>query len=398
MRAINDGRRALRGGLAGVCALALTLGVVRCAGPEQAHAPGSEGAVSSVTPASPARALHATPAFDLDAVMARAHFAFRAEAGALIVRDRTYSVRANATSGAIEVAPHGATGSAGAPARLETLDDAPDAVPHVVDDGALRIPRASGAVERLHATAAGLEQSWEVAARPEAGKGIAVRVRVTGQRFAGASASGLHFVDDATGLGLRYGNATWVDARGARTDVNARLEGDVITMTVPANVAARSAYPAALDPTVSPELGIDAPIPGTATGTKLGVTVATDGAGFFVVWSDGREGGSNADVFATRVDAAGTLLDPTGLFVGRGFGAPHAVFHDGNYVVVWGNLHARVDTSGKVLDPDGVAMWTTPDTSADAIAFDGKNELVACVKCGYLARVAPSGKLLSTVA
>src|SRR6185503_5301742 len=96
-----------------------------------------------------------------------------------------------------------------------------------------------------------------------------VRVAVTGQTYAGRTAGGHHFVDPITGLGFAYGDATWVDATGARTPIASDFAGGQLVLTVPAAVVRSAAYPAVLDPVVSSEAGIDLPIPGPAAGSQF---------------------------------------------------------------------------------------------------------------------------------
>jgi hypothetical protein len=69
----------------------------------------------------------------------------------------------------------------------------------------LAIPRA-GAVEHLRNDEDGVAQSWTFDHRPRGTGDLTVRVHVRGQRHAGESEHGHHFIDDATGRGVRCGN------------------------------------------------------------------------------------------------------------------------------------------------------------------------------------------------
>lgn len=137
---------------------------------------------------------------------------------------------------------------------------------------------------------------------------------------------------------------------------------------------------------------------------------AFDGTDFMVVWSDQRVVGT-ADIYGCRVNSAGTPLDPVGLTISDWGGAqqdPSVTFGGGNYFVVWSDSRngqddiygARVTPSGEILDPDGIPIATTPGDkwSAD-VAFGGGVYLVVWVDTRggqdiYGARVDQSGVLL----
>jgi hypothetical protein len=87
--------------------------------------------------------------------------------------------------------------------------------------------------ERFRNSDAGLEQTWRFERAPKGRGALSIRVGVTGYPFAAATASGLHFVDPSSGIGLRYGNAIWIDARGVRTKVSARWTRSQIELEIP---------------------------------------------------------------------------------------------------------------------------------------------------------------------
>lgn len=69
--------------------------------------------------------------------------------------------------------------------------------------------------------------------------------------------------------------------------------------------------------------------------------VATNGDGYLAVWHDSRRGQSvswlaigTTHVYASRLAADGTLLDPAGIYIGAGFGA-EVVWTGRSYVVAW---------------------------------------------------------------
>jgi hypothetical protein len=151
---------------------------------------------------------------------------------------------------------------------------------------------------------------------------------------------GLHFTDPTSGLGLAYGHATWIDAEGTRTAVPARWDGDEIVLEVPAATVTASRFPAVLDPLVSGEvvLGVPAARP-PAEGAQTDAAIACKVDECLVAWSDVRTGSYNQRaVYATRVNAEGTILDPVGIAVSLGShtALEPAVATDGtNYAVAF---------------------------------------------------------------
>jgi hypothetical protein len=102
---------------------------------------------------------------------------------------------------------------------------------------------------------------------------------------------------------------------------------------------------------------------------------ASNGDVFLVVWQDLRNG-KDWDVYASRVTTDGKVLDKDGFMVSGGAhnqALPRVVWDGKTFVVVWQDFRsnrfyevfgARVDTDGKVLDPQGFAV-----SSADGISF-----------------------------
>lgn len=136
-------------------------------------------------------------------------------------------------------------------------------------------------------------------------------------------------------------------------------------------------------------------------------SVAFDGTNYLVVWSD------NDDIYGARVTTSGSVLDEYGLSISsaaNGQYFPEAAFDGTNYLVVWEDKRnsdqydiygARVNPSGQVLDPSGIAISTaTYDQHSPALAFDGTNYFVVWQHGAgsdfdiYGARVGPSGSVL----
>lgn len=117
-------------------------------------------------------------------------------------------------------------------------------------------------------------------------------------------------------------------------------------------------------------------------------SVAFDGTNYLVVWHDWRIG-VRYDLYATRVDTSGAVLDSSGVPISAASGwqhTPSVAFGGANYLVVWEDSRggdgfdiycARVDTSVVVLDSSGVPICTAVDDQRDpSVAFDGTNFLV----------------------
>lgn len=119
--------------------------------------------------------------------------------------------------------------------------------------------------------------------------------------------------------------------------------------------------------------------------------IAFDGTNYLVAWSDDRTG--IYQVYAARIDTSGAILDPGGIALTSGDdgGCFPAVAFDGTqYLVVWvygesssggiscGAVYgARMNTSGTVLDPAGIQLSGEGFTCfSPAVGFDGMNFLV----------------------
>ena len=125
----------------------------------------------------------------------------------------------------------------------------------------------------------------------------------------------------------------------------------------------------------------------TATGGQYESVVAANGANFMVAWNDGRNDPGFGDIYAARVDSSGTVLDPDGFLVAA---ALHGQFKPviaplgADYLIAWEDQRnsttnaediyaARVTASGTVLDPGGFAVVNPPamDQFAPAVASVG---------------------------
>jgi hypothetical protein len=336
-----------------------------------------------------------SPSFDIGRVIRQVHFAFRPDRDGYGGGDTAYSV--HVTHGAIELTARSGTVES-APLRLETIGARRSRELSVELSSTRTDARAELEMDRgpfaehLRNGTAGVEQSWSFATKPGGAGDLVLYVRADSLAYAATTSHGLHFADPVTALGFRYGGATWIDAMGARTQIGARWASGRIEIRVPAAVVEGSAFPAVIDPVISPELGIDQTIYGSALGFQGIPDVASDGTDYLVAWHDERNTSGawiEQDIFATRVSAAGAVLDPAGiqLTIGRGIlDSPKIAWDGSSYLVVWRRnittswflLAARVAPDGTVPSKFGVSRSRTVRTSFD-LAPGASSSLVVWV-------------------
>ena len=174
-------------------------------------------------------------------------------------------------------------------------------------------------------------------------------------------------------------------------------------------------------PLVSDERPVDDPVfgpswffPANAFLTQVHPAVAAGAGIYLVAWEDVRGGGY--DIYAARVAADGTLLDPGGLpLTTNPFSDqdPAVAFDGTNFLVVWGGQQAgeatgwdirgaRVTPAGEILDPGGFPICRHYAAEGfPAVAFDGENYLVVWqddrmtyVHGIFGTRVTPAGEVL----
>jgi len=252
--------------------------------------------------------------------------------------------------------------------------------PELNPDGSLLLRRGD-VVERLRNGEQGLEQSWELARKPAGKDDWVVRVRVNGLRYVGTSVHGLHFQDPATGLGFRYGTATWVGADGRREEIGAGVyAGGEVAFVVPAGVLEGSAYPAVLDPVIAPELGMDQLLASPGVYAQGSPAVASDGTGHLVVWADYRNGGP------ASIYAYGEVLDTQAIGVawgGKGAERRDLACDGTSCLVLWGDrgsgnfnlFGAHIRNNGEVFDHFTIAS-TPLDERHPSVAWDGTSYTV----------------------
>ena len=138
----------------------------------------------------------------------------------------------------------------------------------------------------------------------------------------------------------------------------------------------------ATDGTILDPIGI--PIT-TASNHQDEPAVYFGGANYFVAWTD-RRSGTSTDIYGTRVDTSGRVFDTTGIQISMATTSeyrPAVTFGGSNYFIVWDDYRngidrdiygARVDQSGAVLDTNGFDISTANDGQEHpSVTFDGTN-------------------------
>jgi len=345
-------------------------------------------------PESPAGNLYAEPAIDIASSVPVAALAFAPDGAALRAGYRTHDVAV--TEGFIDVTPwhrDPATGARVAGGAIGLLTTAVSAggraleigggAPRLAAANVVEIPRGE-VVERITNREDGVEQAWRFEEQPIGGD-LTIEIAVSGPRFVEATPSGLHF-RSAQGLGVRYSHAVWRDAAGEAWEIEARFDRGRIAITVPEDVIAGSAYPAILDPTITPELITDVPANGTTGANSRAADLASDGAGYLAVWQDQRASRDD-DIFAARIGADGAVLDGASIRVSGAAGVqqnPVAAFVGNGYVVAWENVVAAgnsdiaaafISTAGGVTQL-GTIAGTGANETLPAIAARGGQALL----------------------
>ncbi len=120
-------------------------------------------------------------------------------------------------------------------------------------------------------------------------------------------------------------------------------------------------------------------------------SVAFDGTNYLVVWDDYGSGTFNEDIYGVRVNQSGSPVDASSIAIStasNGQYRPVVSFDGTNYMVVWfdrRNSNAsdiygtRVNQSGTILDASGISIISYTGTQEyPFIVFDGTNYLVGC--------------------
>jgi hypothetical protein len=237
-------------------------------------------------------------------------------------------------------------------------------------DGSLSAELSDHVTETLKNVAAGVEQAWKLATIPPGSGDLVVRVAVEGD-FVAHTSSGLHF-QTPSGLGVVYSNAVWIDHDGRKTVVATEWVDDEIRLRVPTEVLANSTYPAVLDPTVGPEVNVDAPIYGPAEGIQESPAIGHSGVPgneFLVVWRDERRAAGVGDIFGAHVTSNGTVVDPVGFLITPqvdtvNHTSPSIVWTGTTYIIIY------VKANGLEVDARLLGNGTTTAPNATTVRVD----------------------------
>jgi len=177
-----------------------------------------------------------------------------------------------------------------------------------------------GLIEHYEARDEGVDVTWVVSRPPEGAGPLRIEAELAGLTYAGQSGKGAHFADAQGNARVRVGKVTAVDANHRRTRLPVEVQESRMVIDVPAFLLARASYPLAIDPTVSPEFGVDQPIVGPAPMDQGRPVTVSWGTEFFVVWDDSRSlpDATGPRFYGTRVTAEGAVLDPIGVLVHAG--------------------------------------------------------------------------------
>ncbi|HYD42634.1 MAG TPA: hypothetical protein VEB43_17530 [Anaeromyxobacter sp.] len=129
----------------------------------------------------------------------------------------------------------------------------------------------------------------------------------------------------------------------------------------------------------------------SAANREIRPAIAHDAGRWLVVWQDSRASGDHDDgIYAARVDADGTVLDPVGFVVADGLAReanPAVAGCGGRWIVAWEDFRsgegtdvyaARVTADGAVPDPPGIPVGVGPyGQGAPAVGCAGGTALVA---------------------
>jgi hypothetical protein len=158
-------------------------------------------------------------------------------------------------------------------------------------------------------------------------------------------------------------------ARGDQREVDvAHGDGRFLVVWQDTRSGELDVYGARVDPSGAVLDATGIPI-STAPGFQRAPAVASGGGSFMVVWNDGRNGSDAPDLFGARVDAAGTVLDPTGIPVAAGpefSGPPEIASNGSHHLVVRTEFSNGLAVVGTRIAPDGSVVDPSPIVIAPA--------------------------------
>ncbi|MEO0090132.1 MAG: T9SS type A sorting domain-containing protein [candidate division WOR-3 bacterium] len=123
--------------------------------------------------------------------------------------------------------------------------------------------------------------------------------------------------------------------------------------------------------------------------------IAFDGNNYFIVWMDDRDGDWYFDIYGTRVNPNGNVLEPQGIPISTAdFDQiePSLIYDGINYFVIWtdwrnlsGDIYgARVTSQGIVLDPQGIELINQEETRSSPHLVKGLDAQLLLTFSGYV--------------
>ena len=357
--------------------------------------------VSCTQNAKPVEVAAAPTIIDFDAVVNQVHFAWRHEGDVWASRDARWSA---------EWSPRGVAFTPFEGSMLKFGSAVVNGADQIVDvgndqRGGLRIVR-SNCVEEFSSGDEGIEQRWRFESKPEGVVTVTIPVDAA---LVATTKRGLHF--KAGEKLVRYGHATWVDAKKQQTAIPARFVNGLISLEVPANVVASSEYPAVLDPILEPEQGVDAPVTVPRSGLSTRSDLVWAGQHYLMLWHDNSGAGYPMTIRGARISAAGVLLDVNGFTVPRNAqwapSRPRLSWNGTHLLAVWQETNLQMPTQTRIvawriaadtsmLDASPLVIASLPagDVSPD-VTWNGTHHLVVWSNGDVFgARVSTAGALV----
>ncbi|MCC7535647.1 MAG: hypothetical protein IT379_05515 [Deltaproteobacteria bacterium] len=138
--------------------------------------------------------------------------------------------------------------------------------------------------------------------------------------------------------------------------------------------------PAFADVAAGPEHDLAAPARGAGPGDQRDPAVACGDVVCLVVWSDGRAGEGASDIWATRVDRnGGRVLDPVGIALALEPGRqthPSVAFDGDGFVVVWSEERPAGASAGVVVTHVSEEGRVLATRAISRVAGDGQPDVV----------------------
>jgi hypothetical protein len=144
---------------------------------------------------------------------------------------------------------------------------------------------------------------------------------------------------------------------------------------------------------VGAEFAIDQPMEGPSPCTRAAPAVARGETNSLMVWTHGKGPSTDPAVYAARLGADGTLLDPYGILISKTAGEQTVctvAANPGGFLVVWSAPHgtsttdwdilgARVQADGTLLDPTPLPVCALASSiqTSPTVAGNGDSYLVA---------------------